>query len=236
MTALPEDPLAAIRELAEEVAPRLIEIRRDLHAHPELAFCEVRTAAVVVRELARLGIAHQTGVGITGVVGLIEGGRPGPVLAIRTEMDALPIQERTGLPFSSNVAGRMHACGHDLHTAVLLGIATLLQALAPRLAGSVKLIFQPAEEAMSGMQAMIDDGVLDNPRIDMAVGFHNQPVLPVGRFGFCRGPCLAAADTFTIVVHGRSGHAAHPYAAIDPVVAAAQLVTQLQTGHSIRSW
>jgi amidohydrolase len=229
MTALPDDPLTAIRELADEVAPRLIDIRRDLHAHPELAFGEVRTAALVMRELARLGIAYQSGIGITGVVGFIEGGRPGPVLAIRTEMDALPIQERTGLLFSSTVPGRMHACGHDLHTATLLGVATLLQALAPRLAGGVKLIFQPAEEAMSGMQAMLDDGVLESPHIDMALGFHNQPVLPVGRFGFCRGPCLAATDTFDVVVHGRSGHAAHPCAAIDPVVAAAQLVTQLQT-------
>jgi amidohydrolase len=229
MTALPDDPPTAIRELTDEVSPRLIDIRRDLHAHPELAFGEVRTAAVVVRELDRLGIPHQSGIGITGVVGFIEGGRPDPVLAIRTEMDALPIQECTGLEFSSTVPGRMHACGHDLHTATLLGVATLLQALAPRLAGSVKLIFQPAEEAMSGMQAMIDDGVLESPRIDMALGFHNQPVLPVGRFGFCRGACLAAADTFDVVVHGRSGHAAHPYAAIDPVVAAAQLVTQLQT-------
>ncbi|CAH2604388.1 Amidohydrolase [Rhodovastum atsumiense] len=227
--SLSNDPTDRIRELIAAIEPELIAIRRDIHAHPELAFEEVRTAAVVARELTRLGIPHQTGIGRTGVVGLIEGGRPGPVLALRADMDALPIQEQTGLPWASRIEGKMHACGHDLHTTTLIGVAALLRQLAPQLAGTVKLVFQPAEEAVGGMQAMLDDGLLDNPRIDLALGFHNAPNLPVGRFSYTRGPGLAAADTFAITVHGVSGHAAHPHSAIDPVVAAALLVTQLQT-------
>ena len=160
--------------------PALIEIRRDIHAHPELGFEEVRTAGVVARELSRLGIGHQTGIGRTGVVGLIEGGRPGPVLAIRADMDALPIEEKSGLPFASTKPGLMHACGHDIHTTTLLGVAAVLQELAPQLAGTVKLVFQPAEEGLGGMQAMIDDGVMDGPSVDLALGFHNHPDMPVG--------------------------------------------------------
>jgi amidohydrolase len=151
------------------------------------------------------------------------------VLAIRADMDALPILEQTGLPFASTVAGKMHACGHDIHTATLLGVAEVLQALAPRLSGTVKLIFQPAEEAIGGMREMLADGVLDDPAVDCALAFHNAPGMPVGRFGYVRGPALAAADSFEITVHGRSGHAAHPHTTVDPVVAAATLVLQLQT-------
>lgn len=227
--SLANDPGTAIREITDRIEPGLIEVRRDIHAHPELAFEEVRTAGIVARELARLGIPHTTGIGRTGVVGMIEGGRAGPVLAIRADMDALPIHERTGLPFASTIDGKMHACGHDLHTATLLGVAAVLAELAPQLAGSVKLIFQPAEEDIGGMEAMIGDGVMEGPRIDMALGLHNAPQMPVGRFGFCRGPALAAADTFDIVVHGKSGHAAHPQTTVDPIVAAATLVLQLQT-------
>ena len=227
--SLPNDPQTAIREITARIEADLIEVRRDIHAHPELAFEEVRTAGVVARELDRLGIAHETGIAKTGVVGLIEGGRPGPVLAIRADMDALPIHERTGLPFASTIDGKMHACGHDIHTTTLLGVAAVLKELAPQLAGTVKLVFQPAEEAIGGMSAMIGEGVMDGPKIDLALALHNAPQMPVGRFGYCRGPALAAADTFEIVVHGRSGHAAHPHAAVDPIVAAASLVLQLQT-------
>jgi len=227
--ALLNDPETAIREAAQRIEPVLIEIRRDIHAHPELAFEEVRTAGVVTRELTRLGIPHQTGVAKTGVVGLIEGGRPGPVLAIRADMDALPIEEQTGLPFASTVPGLMHACGHDIHTTTLLGVAAVLRDLAPQLTGTVKLIFQPAEEAIGGMREMIAAGVMKQPDITYALGFHNHPNLSAGRFGFVRGPALAAADGFEIVVRGRSGHAAHPHNAVDPIVAAANLVLQLQT-------
>ena len=225
----PNDPTSAIADAARTREAELIAIRRDLHAHPELGFQEHRTAGVVARELTRLGIPHRTGIGRTGIIGLIEGGRPGPCLAIRADMDALPIQERSGLPFASTVPGRMHACGHDIHTTTLLGVAAVLRELAAQLAGTVKLIFQPAEEGLGGMAAMLDDGLLDAPRIDRALGFHNHPDLPVGRFGYARGAVLAASDRFEITVHGRSGHAAYPHATIDPIVAAATLVLQLQT-------
>ncbi len=227
--SLANDPTGAIRAAAERIERGLIEIRRDIHAHPELGFEEVRTAGVVARELTRLGIRHQTGIGKTGVVGLIEGGRPGKVLAIRADMDALPIEERTGLPFASKHQGVMHACGHDIHTTTLLGVAAVLKDLAPQLAGTVKLVFQPSEEGVSGMRAMLEDGLLEGPRIDLALGFHNHPDLPVGRFGYVHGPCLAATDRFDLVVHGRSGHAAWPHTSVDPLVAAASLVVQLQT-------
>ena len=177
------NPETHIREATAALEPRLVEIRRDIHAHPELAFEEVRTAGIVAAELARMGIAHRTGIGRTGVVGVIEGGRPGPTLAIRADMDALPIHEATGLDFASTVDGRMHACGHDIHTTTLLGVAEVLRDLAPQLAGRVVLVFQPAEEALGGAAAMVADGVLDG--VDMALGFHNQPDMPVGRFGYC---------------------------------------------------
>jgi len=229
MQARANDPATAISEATKRIEPRLIDIRRDIHAHPELGFEEVRTAGIVARELERLGIPHKTQVGKTGVVGLIEGGRPGPVLAIRADMDALPIEERTGLPWASQNQGKMHACGHDIHTTTLLGVAEVLKGLAPQLAGTVKLVFQPAEEGLGGMAAMIADGVMESPKVDYALGFHNNPGHPVGRFRYVRGPALAAADGFEIVVRGKSGHAAHPDHAVDPIVAAATLVTQLQT-------
>src|SRR5690606_13531668 len=148
----------------------------------------------VAAELARLGIPHRTGIGHTGVVGIIEGGRPGPTLAIRADMDALPIQEETGLPFASTREGKMHACGHDIHTTTLLGVAAVLKELAPQLAGRVALIFQPAEEVLEGAAAMIADGAAEG--VDLALGFHNHPDMPVGRFGYVRGASLAASDRF----------------------------------------
>jgi amidohydrolase len=221
------DPGRLIREAAEAMAPALVAMRRDMHAHPELAFQETRTAGIVAAELARLGIAHRTGVGGTGVIGEIEGGRPGPTLAIRADMDALPIHEETGLDFASTIDGKMHACGHDIHTATLLGVAAVLRDIAPMLAGRIRLVFQPAEEVLEGAAAMIADGAAEG--VDLALGFHNHPDMPVGRFGFARGACLAASDRFDLVVRGRSGHAAHPYAAVDPIVAAAAFVAQAQT-------
>ena len=223
----PNDPQSAIADHAAELETHLVAIRRDLHAHPELAFTETRTAGVVAAELARLGIPHRTGVGRTGVVGTIQGGAPGPMLAIRADMDALPIKEQTGLPFASTIPGLMHACGHDIHTTTLLGVAAVLNRLAPQLRGSIRLVFQPAEEVAGGAVAMMEEGVLDG--VDMALGFHNHPDIPVGEFGFVRGASLASADIFDITVHGKSGHAAYPHNVIDPVVAAASLVMQLQT-------
>ena len=224
---LTNDPEARIRGQAAILEPRLIEIRRDIHRHPELAFEEVRTAGIVAAELTRMGISHRTGVGRTGVVGVIEGGRPGPTLALRADMDALPIHEETGLAFASTFDGKMHACGHDIHTVTLLGAAEILKGMQENLAGRIVLIFQPAEEVLEGAPAMIADGAADG--IDMAIGFHNHPNQPVGTFGFARGASLAASDRFDIVLRGKSGHAAHPYAAVDPIVGAAHLITQLQT-------
>ena len=226
---LANDPAAAIAAIAQAAEPGLIAIRRDIHAHPELGFQEHRTAGVVAAELTRLGVEHVTGIGGTGVVGLIQGGRPGPVLAIRADMDALPIAEETGLDFASTNPGLMHACGHDIHTTTLLGVAGVLKELAPQLAGTVKLVFQPAEEGLGGMAAMIKDGVMAGPEIDMALGFHNQPDMPVGRFGYVRGSTLAASDRFDITLTGKSGHAAAPHTTIDPIMAGVALVAQLQT-------
>ncbi|PYE28726.1 amidohydrolase [Rhizobium sp. PP-CC-3A-592] len=207
---------------------QLVAIRRDLHMHPEVGFNVERTAAVVARELSGLGIEHVTGVGRTGVVGSIKGGAPGPTLLIRADMDALPIREQTGLPFASAVDGRMHACGHDLHTATLIGIGAVLKEIAPQLRGNIKLMFQPAEETQeSGAAAMIADGVLDD--VDFALGFHNHPDEPVGTFSFVEGIANGSSDEFDITLHAASGHAARPHLAIDPVVATAQLITQLQT-------
>ncbi len=221
------DPGPELAAMAERLAPRLIALRRDIHAHPELAFEETRTAGIVAAELARLGIVHRTGVGRTGVLGVIEGARPGPTLAIRADMDALPIEEETGLDFASTVKGKMHACGHDIHTSTLLGVAEVLKARSADFAGRVLLVFQPAEEVLEGAAAMIADGAAEG--VDMALGFHNQPDLAVGRFGYARGSCLAASDRFDLEIRGRSGHAAHPYAAVDPIVAASAFVAQAQT-------
>jgi amidohydrolase len=228
MPNLPNDLGPEIDALVRAAEPRLIEIRRDLHAHPETGFDTVRTAGIVAAELRALGLEPQTGVGRTGVVATISGARPGPCIILRADMDALPIHEQTGLEFSSTVPGKMHACGHDLHTASLLGAAGALVKLAPRLAGSVRLIFQPAEETQeSGAAAMIADGAADG--VDMAIAFHNRPELPAGKISLNRGASTASSDEFQVVIRGKSGHAARPHAAIDPIVASAYVITQLQT-------
>ena len=227
MTA--NDPAPTIAAETARIEPGLVAIRRDLHSHPELGFEEVRTSGIVAAELARLGIPHRTGLGKTGIVGMIEGGAPGPTLLIRADMDALPIHERTGLGYASEADGKMHACGHDIHTVTLLGAAEVIKGLAPQLRGRVALVFQPAEELLSGAAAMIADGALEGLDASMAIGFHNSPSMEPGTFGWVKGACQAGSAAFDIVLHGRSGHAAHPYAAVDPIVAAAQLVTQLQT-------
>ncbi|MBO9135021.1 MULTISPECIES: M20 metallopeptidase family protein [Rhizobium] len=217
-----------IEDLLQPLEPRLIEIRRDIHAHPEIGFDTFRTAQLVADELRALGLDPKTGVGRTGVVATITGGRPGPCVILRADMDALPIAEQTGLAFASTIPGAMHACGHDIHTAALLGAASALLRISSELAGSIRLIFQPAEETQeSGAAAMIADGAADGA--DLAVAFHNRPETPAGKIVLNRGASTASSDEFKVIVHGKSGHAARPHAAIDPIVAAAHMITQLQT-------
>lgn len=224
-----EDP---IRDMIEQgmkrLEPWMIDIRRDIHAHPELGFDTTRTAALIARELRELGLHPKEAVGRTGVVADLRGELPGPCLLIRADMDALPIEERTGLPFASTIAGQMHACGHDIHTATLLGAAKVLAGHADRITGSVRLVFQPAEEtSVSGAAAMVADGVTDGAH--MCLSFHNEPELPIGRFGYTRGSPNASCDDFDIVIQGRSAHASRPHSAVDPIVVAAAIIMQLQT-------
>jgi amidohydrolase len=215
--------------VAAEIAPKLIELRRTIHRHPELAFEEHKTAALVADCLRRLGIEPKTGVGRTGVVGMIEGSRPGPTIGIRADLDALPITEATGLPFASQVPGKMHACGHDVHTVIALGAAEVLTRLKAQLPGRIKLIFQPAEETLQGAPAMIADGVLENPAMDAILGYHNWPPLEAGKVGFHPNVVMASSDAFDLELRGKGGHAAHPHTAIDTIAGAAHIVTLLQT-------
>jgi amidohydrolase len=205
------------------------DLRRDLHQHPELAFQEVRTAKIVAQELGKIGLEVRTGVGKTGVVGILEGERPGPVILLRFDMDALPIEEATGAPYTSKTPGVMHACGHDGHTTIGLTVARLLQGHAADLPGTIKFMFQPAEEWVAGAKAMIADGVLDEPRPAMALGLHLWNYEPIGWFGVTPGPAMAAVNSFEVEVTGLGGHAALPEKTHDPIVAAAQIITALQT-------
>lgn len=203
--------------------------RHTLHAHPETAFEEHRTAELVARLLELFGVAVEHGVAKTGVIGTLAGARPGgAAIALRADMDALPIQEKNGFAHSSTHAGRMHACGHDGHTAMLLGAAKYL-AETRNFAGTVHFIFQPAEENEGGARLMVEEGVLDRYPVDAVFGMHNWPGLPAGQFAIRPGPMMAAFDTFEITVAGRGAHAAMPHLGIDPVVAAAQIVSGLQT-------
>ena len=207
----------------------LTDVRRDLHAHPELAFQEVRTSALVAERLAALGLAVRTGVGKTGVLATLAGGSPGRTVLLRADMDALPIQEENQVPYRSQVPGAMHACGHDCHTSILLGVAKRLAAQAGSLRGAVKLCFQPAEECGDGANAMIEDGALTDPRPDAAFGLHVWQDLDLGTVGITPGPFMAAVDEFTVTVRGKGSHAAMPHFGIDPVVCAAHIIAALQT-------
>jgi amidohydrolase len=209
------------------VAERAVALRREIHRFPELGFEEERTAALVERELDALGIEHRR-VAKTGVVGVIRGGRPGKVAGLRADMDALPLTERSGEPFSSEVAGKMHACGHDAHTAMLLGAARVLHAARAELAGSVVLLFQPAEEGPGGALPMIEAGAMDDPRIDAVAMLHVDHRLPTGTLGIIPGVCNAAADEFRITIEGKGGHGAAPHTSIDAIPAAAATVLALQ--------
>ncbi len=210
---------------ARAMFPDLQAIRRDLHRHPELAYQEVRTAGIVARELTGLGLEVTTGVAKTGVVALLEGDHPGPVLLIRVDMDALPIQEEPGKEYGSENPGRMHACGHDGHVAIGLGTARLLSKYRSSLHGSVKFVFQPAEEAMNGAETMIQEDVLSNPIPDRCLSVHVWSSRPVGWVSFTPGPTMAGADFFKVRITGKGAHGATPHLGIDPIHAAAHIVT-----------
>ena len=207
----------------------LTELRRDLHAHPELAFAETRTAAVVANWLERCGIEVHRGIGGTGVVGVIRGeGGAGPMVGLRADMDALPLNELNTFEHVSRYPGRMHGCGHDGHTAMLLAAAAELSARR-EFAGTLVLVFQPAEEGEAGARAMIEDGLFERFPVERIFGMHNWPGLAAGTFAVHHGPVMAGTDRFDICVSGVGGHGAMPHRTIDPVVVAAQLISSLQT-------
>ncbi|WHS30512.1 M20 aminoacylase family protein [Brucella sp. NM4] len=205
-----------------------IALRRDIHAHPELAFKETRTSALVADYLRQWGYDVTTGVGGSGVVGTLKRGNSGKAIGIRADMDALPIIEATGLDYASSNSGVMHACGHDGHTTILLAAARYL-AQSGRFSGTVHLIFQPAEEIGAGARSMIEDGLFERFPCDAVYGLHNWPGVPAGKFGFVTGPAMASVDRARIRVNGRGGHGAEPHKSVDPVVVASSIVLALQT-------
>ncbi|MCL4395969.1 MAG: amidohydrolase [Chloroflexi bacterium] len=222
---MPNDMMA----IAQALKPELVARRRDLHRHPELGFEEERTAALVAAELHELGLQVTEGIGKTGVVGVFVGTRPGPTLLLRFDMDALPIMEESKAEYTSVVPGKMHACGHDGHVAIGLAVAKIMSERRREMAGSIKFVFQPAEEGQGGAAAMIRDGVLEDPRPDVALALHLWNQMTVGSVGVTPGPIMAASDRLTCSITGSGGHGALPHLARDPVVAACHIVTALQT-------
>jgi len=220
---------AQVEAYIQQHAAEWVALRRDLHRHPELAFEEVRTAGIVAARLAELGLEVQTGVGRTGVVGVLEGEHDGPTVLVRADMDALPIHEETQAAYASETPGKMHACGHDGHTTIALAVAEVLSAQRAHMTGRVKFVFQPAEEIGMGAEAMIRDGVLGAPVADVTLGLHLWNEMPVGMVVANGGPLMAAANDILIRVIGKGGHGAIPQEARDPILAAAHIVTALQS-------
>lgn len=243
-------PVAAQKDKQQEtlkakvsaIESKVIAWRRDIHEHPELSNREFRTAELIAKHLQSLGLDVKTGVAKTGVVAVLKGGLPGPVVALRADMDALPVIERNSLPFASKVmteyngqqAGVMHACGHDTHVAILMGVAEVLTSMKKDLKGSVKFIFQPAEEGApkgeeGGAELMVKEGVLDNPKVDAIFGLHISSLNAVGTLSYRPGGEMAAVNDLHIVVNGKPSHGASPWQSVDPIVTAAQIVVNLQT-------
>jgi amidohydrolase len=214
---------------AKKLFPFTQKIRRDLHMYPELGFQEVRTSGVIVKELSEIGLEVTIGIAKTGVVATIEGTKPGPVIMLRFDIDALPITEQTGVEYASKTPGLMHACGHDGHVAIGLTVARLLNEHRDEINGTVKLVFQPAEEGVGGAELMIKDGVLENPAPVRCLGLHIWNEKPLGWLGIAEGPVMASAATFDVTLTGKGGHGAMPHQSIDPVVAAAQIISAAQT-------
>lgn len=241
--SLHEQAIAA----AEQTVDKAIAWRQDLHQHPELGNQETRTAALVAAHLKSLGLEVQTNVGTTGVVAVLKGGKPGPMVALRADMDALPVKETTGLPYASTVRQQylgkeqdvMHACGHDAHVAILMATAQSLAAIKEQLPGSVKFIFQPAEEGPSdyvydgkrhfGARQLVDVGVLKKPDVDVVFGLHVSSALPTGVIAYRSGPLMASAGDLHITVTGKQTHGAQPWSGVDPILVSAQIVTALQS-------
>jgi amidohydrolase len=233
---------AAIDAAADKISPQTIAWRRDFHQHPELGNHETRTSKIIADHLRSLGLEVKEGVGKTGVVGILHGALPGPVIGLRADMDALPIIERTPVPFASTVrstyngqdVGVMHACGHDAHVAILMSTATVLAGMKDQLKGTVKFIFQPAEEGPpageeGGADLMIKEGVLENPKVDVIFGLHMAAAVESGKIRYRPEGEMAASDWFTIKVHGKGSHGSQPWAGVDPIVVAAQIIEGLQT-------
>ncbi|WP_170007583.1 M20 metallopeptidase family protein [Bacillus fonticola] len=213
---------------ARQLKDKLVSWRRDFHQHPELGFEETRTASIVADHLEQFGYEVQTNVGKTGVVGILRGKEPGPTFGLRADMDALPMQDEKDVAYRSTIPGKMHACGHDAHTAILMGVAELFARTGLE-SGTLKLVFQPAEEGRGGAQAMIDDGVLLDPPVDAMAGLHVHPTSEVGTVAIAEGPIgCAAADLFDLMIVGKGGHAAHPHRALDPVPVAAEIISGFQ--------
>jgi amidohydrolase len=238
----PSPHAAEIDRLADGVEKKVIAWRRDIYQNPELGNQEHRTAKLVADHLRALGLEVRTGVAHTGVVGLLKGGKPGAVVALRADMDALPVTDQTGLPYASKAkavwmgqeTGVMHACGHDGHVAILMGVAEILSRMKDRVPGTVKFIFQPAEEGLpgdevGGARLMVKEGVLRDPSPEAIFGLHLTSVQAAGRIGYRTGPYMASSDTFRIVVRGKQTHGARPWVGVDPIVVASQIVLGLQT-------
>jgi amidohydrolase len=231
-----------INQSADKIEQKVISWRRDIHEHPELGNNEIRTADIISKHLQSLGIEIKTGVAHTGVVGILKGGKPGPVVALRADMDALPVVERTPVPFASKVrtqyngheVGVMHACGHDSHVAMLMGVAEILASLKAELKGTVKFIFQPAEEGVSqgeegGAEMMVKEGVMENPKVDVIFGLHINSQTETGKITYRPGATMAGVNDMRIIVKGRSAHGASPWSSVDPIVVSAEIINNLQT-------
>ncbi len=222
--------MSNLRTLIDSILPDMVALRRDLHAHPELGFEEERTPRRIVETLrAAPSLRVKTGVARTGVVALLNADKPGPCIALRADMDALPIVEQTGVPYASQTPGRMHACGHDGHTACLAGTALVLSRMADELPGKVKFVFQPAEENEGGARYMVEEGVLDDPPVDAVIALHAWPSQPVGTISLRPGAAMAAVDTAAVTIVGQGSHGAYPHKGIDPIVASAHIIIALQT-------
>jgi amidohydrolase len=218
-----------IREKAEAISDQLVEIRRDLHEHPEIGLQETRTSAIVAEKMNQLGLDVKTGIGGTGVAGLLTGGSPGRTIAIRADMDALPIKEDTGLAFASKNNGVMHACGHDGHVAMALGAARILSEMRDELEGNIKFIMQPAEENSGGASSLVEEGILEDPKVDAIIALHIGTIESPGKLTIIEGPFGASSAVFMISINGKGGHSSEPHECIDPIHVATHAIMAIQT-------